>query len=117
MKKLFIFPALAVMLCGCSSLPWVERARNLENSESLRVGMTKEEVVSVMGEPLKGEAYNQPDVWYYYITTRWYDGLCTEDECMPLVFRSGKLIGWGNEFYARMRLLRSKEEGTASQKR
>ncbi len=111
MKKCLILAVFTAVLCGCSSLPWVESSRNLENADRLRVGMTKEQVVEIMGEPLKDEAYNQPDVWYYYITTRWYDGLCTEDECMPLVFRSGKLAGWGVEYYARMRLLRDKDTG------
>ena len=29
----------------------------------------------------------------------------TIDECMPVVFKNGKLAGWGNEYYNREKLL------------
>ena len=94
------------MLAGCGGLPWQEISRNVENSKSLRVGMTKAEVLDVMGEPVSDETYCTPDVWFYYHKTVWADGLVTEDECMPLVFEDGKLAGWGNAFYAAYRINR-----------
>ena len=93
---------LAALTGGCG---WQEASTNLENSRSLRVGMTKEEVLEVMGEPIRNEEYCTPDLWFYYCQPVWVDGLTTEDECMPLVFQDGKLIGWGNEYYSR-RLIR-----------
>jgi hypothetical protein len=42
--------------------------------------------------------FNKPDLWWYYIDTKWHDGYTTQDECMPLVFKNGKLIGWGNNY-------------------
>ncbi len=100
--------AVALVLCiagaGCALFPWGERARNVENSKQLRIGMTKAEVLEVMGEPVSDETYCKPDVWYYYVETVWHDGLVTEDECIPLVFRSGRLIGWGNLFYSDYRV-------------
>ena len=33
-------------------------------------------------------------------------GFVTEDECFPLLFQDGKLVGWGNEFYTEYRLKR-----------
>ena len=92
----------AVLLSGCS---WSEASRNLENARALRIGMTKEQVLAVMGEPVQDEIFTRPDVWFYFIEPVWMDGLTTEDECMPLVFKDGKLIGWGNEYYARTRLM------------
>ncbi len=92
---------------GCSlydGFAWVEADRNLENSRALRLGMTKDEVIAIMGMPQQDEVYTKPDVWFYYVKPVWVDGLVTEDECMPLVFQDGKLIGWGNEYYARRRL-------------
>ncbi|MBO5900698.1 MAG: DUF3192 domain-containing protein, partial [Lentisphaeria bacterium] len=77
---------------GCTT----PSARNVENSKQLRAGMTKARVLEIMGEPLTEEEYNTPDVWYYYIETVWVDGLTTRDECMPVVFENGKLVGWGN---------------------
>ena len=32
--------------------------------------------------------------------------IATEDECIPLVFKDGKLAGWGNPFYTRFRIER-----------
>ena len=95
-----LLAALAGGGCG-----WSEASKNIENSRSLRVGMIKEEVLEVMGEPIRNEEYCTPDLWFYYCQPVWVDGLTTEDECMPLVFQDGKLIGWGNEYYSR-RLIR-----------
>lgn len=100
MKKLsLLLPLLisAVILSG--GCQWQERCRNMENAANLRVGMTKQQVLDVMGEPLKDEAYASPDVWFYYVETKWYDGLATQDECMPLIFKDGVLSGWGNKYY------------------
>ena len=97
MKKSYsLFAAIAVMLllAGCTA------AKNIENSKNLRVGMTKAQVLEVMGRPVEDEAYCKPDVWFYFVESVWMDGLTTRDECMPLVFENGKLAGWGNHFYA-----------------
>lgn len=105
LKRLFILLAVAVcagLLTGCS---WSEARRNLDNARALRVGMTKAQVLAIMGEPVKDEIFTKPDVWFYFIEPVWVDGLTTEDECMPLVFENGKLVGWGNEYYARTRLM------------
>ena len=87
------------MLCGCS---FKEVRTNLENSQKLRVGMTKEQVLDIMGEPLRDLQFHEENVWYYFVRINWYDGLYTRDECMPLVFENDKLAGWGNEYKARM---------------
>ena len=102
---LFAAAACMALLAGCRT-PWGEISDNVDNSKQLRVGMTKEQVLQVMGEPLTDESYCQPDVWFYYWNTIWHDGLVTEDECIPLVFKDGKLAGWGNPFYTRFRIER-----------
>ncbi len=104
MKRLLFavfFAAGLLLISGCQIQ---ERQRNLENSKSLRVGMTKDQVLAVMGEPLTDEIYTTGNVWFYYIDTKWYDGLAAEEECMPLIFRNGNLVGWGNDFYNLQRL-------------
>lgn len=104
MKNLVLFLtvfSLGLALSGCSNTGYFAARRNLQNSAGLRVGMTKAQVIEVMGEPVTGEDYCRPDVWFYYIDPQWYDGLTTQDECMPLVFKDGKLLGWGNEYYNR----------------
>ncbi len=95
-----ILGMIVSFLSGCG---YFSQYSNLENSRNLRVGLHKNEVLEIMGEPLDKE-YCSENVWYYYIHTRWHDMQKTEDECMPLVFRDDVLIGWGPRFYATYRL-------------
>ena len=97
--RLFSILLFTVILAGCS---WKEINRNIENSRRLCVGMTKEQVLEIMGEPLKEVSFHEENVWHYFVRINWYDGLYTRDECMPLVSKDNKLIGWGNEFKARL---------------
>lgn len=85
----------AGMLCSCT---WYSQFTIGEKLKQLRVGMSKQEVLKVMGDPVK-EVYNKPDVWYYYTDTKWHDTFTTRDECTPLVFKDGRLQGWGNNYY------------------
>ena len=79
---------------------WSVIDTNRTNLARLRVGMTKEEVRKIMGEPMSEEVYNTSNHWLYYTRTRWSDGMATRDECTPLVFGEfGGLRGWGMRFY------------------
>lgn len=85
------------LLCSCT---YFSQFSNRGNAAKLRVGMSKEETLAVMGEPLKDKKFNSPDVWYYYIETLWgFDCQATRDECMPVVFVNGRIAGWGDEYY------------------
>jgi len=96
--------AAAALLLLCAVGCRTEAVRNVENSKRLRVGMTKEQVLTIMGPPVQ-EEFSTPDRWYYFVESVWTDGLTTEEECMPLVFEKGRLIGWGNRFYSHWRNL------------
>ena len=110
LPALLLAAAVLLASAGCALNPWYTASRNIDNSKRLRVGMTKNEVLEVMGEPLADEIFCTPDCWYYYIEPVWVDGLTTEEECMPLVFEDGKLIGWGNDFYLDHQIKRRKED-------
>ena len=86
------------LLCSCA---YFSQYENQKNAANLRIGMTKAEVLAVMGEPLRDEVFNKPDTWYYYIDTKWHDTDTTQDECMPLVFKQSKLAGWGQDYVNR----------------
>lgn len=103
-RTLLMAAVLLLAGTGCSLLPWHEAADNVENAKALRIGQTKEEVLAIMGEPLSDEQYCTPNCWFYYVEPVWCDGLTTEDECIPLVFENGRLVGFGRRFYTEYRL-------------
>jgi outer membrane protein assembly factor BamE (lipoprotein component of BamABCDE complex) len=97
---------LLLLLAGCVS----EASTNAENAKRLRVGMTKAEVLAIMGEPVK-ETFATPDRWYYFINPVWSDGLTTEEECLPLIFEKGRLAGWGKRYALKQRSVRETVKG------
>lgn len=79
-------------------------ARNNENLLKLEMNMSKEQVISIMGKPLFNEAYKSIKgksliIYFYFTERKIADGSMTKDECTPIVFEDGLLIGWGSEFY------------------
>ena len=92
-----------LILTSCAT--WkIQQSRNRDNLMRLDLGMTKEQVVQIMGKPDLNEAYQTADggalvILFYYTNRKWADSNITKDECTPLVFENGKLIGWGDEFY------------------
>ena len=111
------------MLSGCASMEGV-RAKNRESLVRLSRGMTKPEVLSVMGtESIKtgsgtlgsltlglppGQRITNPwrvemyeaggsnwEILLYYTDVKRRDGAITDDELTPLVLKDGKLDGWG----------------------
>lgn len=89
------------LLCGCEycSTGYWEAKSNSDKLNNLRVGMNKEQVIQTMGEPLKNQVYNKPDIWYYYTQIKWSDTIVSRDECTPLFFKGGILVGWGTQYY------------------
>jgi len=92
--------ALALFAAACAT---AEMARNRRGVDLLRQGMTRDEVRAVLGEPLANESYHEPDVWHYYTQRRWADGAITRDECTPVVFADGRVVGWGHDFLRQYR--------------
>lgn len=97
-KILFLFVAagMASLLTSCY---YFEMNRNTKNLAKIRKGMTRKQVIEVMGEPVSGEIYCSDKVIYYYTRQRWMDGMVTRDECTPIAFDEyDKVIGWGPDF-------------------
>ena len=94
----FKYPAILLIIFSFF-LTSCETTKNRENVEKLKKGMSKDEVIAVMGEPVTGEVYCKPNVLFYYTECKWSDGNITSDECTPLVFEKDKLVGIGADFY------------------
>ena len=120
-KKIIVIFLMLVYLAGCSTtLPQI-RSVNRERLRKLSLGMTKQEVLRIMGtEAIKahnkgGEVIGVIDnpykrkilrgeektfeVLYYYTRIRHSDGAITDDELTPIVFYKEKLIGAGWSFF------------------
>ena len=111
-KLLLLIGAVAIsgLFTGCIAFDretsmlaphkWSEIERNRANFKKLRVKMTKDEVLAIMGEPIKGEVFCSDNVWWYYTRTCWTDYMTTREECTPVVFDEDGLVeGWGTTFF------------------
>ncbi len=97
MKKIYSFLTLAAvgLFTSCTSIP-----QSAENLNQLQIGMSKSEVLDLMGEPLKEEIYHQSNIWFYHTDNKWFDGSVTKDECTPIIFDDIDTVsGWGYDFY------------------
>ena len=63
----------------------------------LHIGMTKEEVVSAMGNPARREMRGDTEVWFYAMGSS--EG--EQEDAMPLSIIGGRLVGWGRLDYER----------------
>ena len=79
-----------------------EAARNLSRLNELKIGMTKNEVVTLMGQPSKTEAYEiqgkNLEFWLY-LTKYERPYSAPNPEYTPLAFEGDILIGWGMDYY------------------
>lgn len=102
LKKILVI-ALLITPFIITSCALSIKERNIKNLKLLRKGMSKMEVLAVMGDPLKDEVYHQENVWFYFTETQWSDGVITKDECTPVFFDDGTLAGWGKKEYKKFR--------------
>jgi len=67
------------------------------------MGMSKTEVMAIMGKPEIYESYEnlngkQVDI-LFYSTIQLEAGVVRKDECTPVMIENGRLNGFGDEFY------------------
>lgn len=100
-RRVVFFALFAAFACTASSCSLFEASANRDKLKNLRVGMTRDQVRKIMGDPLEKEIYHRPFIWYYFTNPKWFDGVNTRDECTPVVFdeNTGHLIGWGYDFF------------------
>lgn len=114
---LILLFALHIASCASHGVEMVSYktllARNLTNLNNLSVGMTKQEVVQVMGNfasktndslvpnPYKTEAFLVGQTQYeamYYLTQKYPPFTSIKlSQATPVVLKDGKVIGWGAE--------------------
>ena len=122
--RTFIVPLVAVTVIGCTSLDPIDprpsleqiRAQNRQNLLQLSPGITKSDVLKIMGtetisakygnvitNPYRTEMYRAGghtfELIFYYTDKKKSDGAITDDELMPIVILDGKLDGWGWSYW------------------
>ena len=83
---------LLFILSSCSTTKILSKytQQPIEQSYKLNNGMSKEEVVSILGQPIKSDFYKNIDEWFYCKT-----GM-GGDQHLALFFYDGKLIAKKN---------------------
>lgn len=101
MKKAIIVSILGLLLIGCAGSPdW-----NREKLNELEVGMTKEQVRKIMGQPREKGATDIREYWLYQTSNyRAYETPCWE-YLTPVVFKDDRVIGWGRHLWVDMPLI------------
>lgn len=78
--------------------------KNRKHIARLQPEMTTESVKQKMGTPDFNELYDKGgkkiQVLFYRTHRKEGDGVTTKDECTPLVFENGVLVGWGDTAYS-----------------
>ncbi|MDN3640269.1 DUF3192 domain-containing protein [Simiduia curdlanivorans] len=90
---------------GDSNSDWEKTEReNKAVISSLQINTAEMDIRSRLGEPDFSEGYTDNDadvrVLFYRTQRQKEDGITSKNECTPLVFRNGKLIGWGDKAYS-----------------
>ena len=111
--SIFILCLFASFIIGCTSGFVAYRMvnknnTNIENLEKSKIGMTKTEVLTLMGTEDKSENFERKGVALeilYYLTSGSYspDTGWQNMDSTPVVFEAGILKGWG-KYYDEQRL-------------
>jgi hypothetical protein len=111
--SIFILCLFAFLIIGCSSGFVAYRMvnndnTNIKNLEKSKIGMTKTEVLTLMGTEDKSEKFERKGVAVeilYYLTSGSYspDMGWQNIDSTPVVFEAGILKGWG-KYYDDQRL-------------
>jgi hypothetical protein len=89
------------------NVDWEDREyKNRKTIADLELDTNVEQIRARLGVPDFNESFMSGDekvnVLYYRTQHMHGDGKTTKDECTPLVFKAGQLIGWGDSALARI---------------
>ena len=98
---------LCLLVSGCGTVNHFSAQATRSRMNNLGLGMTKDEVLRILGEPYKKEAYEGVEYWLYY-TQSYGDfvyGLEHKSDLnfTPVAFIDGKVDGWGRNYYEKQR--------------
>ena len=101
MRMILYGLVLIFLLSGCAGstmMTQMEVTRHTRAMINLKIDMTPEKVIEVMGNPNKTEMYrgkNSELILVYLYITEYPSWKRTEANYTPLIFENNKLAGWG----------------------
>ena len=84
---------VSLVAAGCTT----QASNRGKSLMKLQVGMTKEEVLSIMGKPQRQEAHGETEILFY--TTASAGDM--QEHTTPVTIIGGRLVGWGSLDYER----------------
>lgn len=114
-RKILILVVTTILISGCASLSQI-RADNRQKLLNLSAGLSKQEVLAVMGtktiraddgtvvtNPYRTEMYRAKgsvfELLLYYTDIQKSDGAITDDELTPIVIKDEEVDGWGWSYW------------------
>jgi hypothetical protein len=103
-SKIFLIVVFSILFVGCASKSPISVAETRSNLNKIELGMSKAEVVSLMGEPFQREMFlnSKGEAIEVLLYQTKFVGMAispNDNSLMPVVFKNKKLIGWGRNFY------------------
>lgn len=98
MIKRFSFPLLvvaALLITSCNTTQ-IQSRRTNDKFMQLNVGMSREDVLSMLGKPYKREVYGDSE-FLIYETNHLVP--FEKERFTPILLNSGKVVGWGRNYY------------------
>jgi PBP1b-binding outer membrane lipoprotein LpoB len=108
MKRFAVLLVIMLLFGGCAYQKEYSKSKdtakkNSENLVRLKMGMSREELLQVMGAPEKTQANNfggQPtEVLSFRIKADYFTN-DDDSNFIQVVVRNGKVIGWGDSFFS-----------------
>ncbi len=111
LKSIFAVCCVGVLTTGCVGSPVHSTIKynsvqsmindNNEKLLNMKIGVSQEDVVQLMGKPERSEGYNWGSAWLY--RTAMTSGIygTADSDFTPVVFdQDGKVVGWGRNFFS-----------------
>ncbi|MHB9020118.1 MAG: DUF3192 domain-containing protein [Minisyncoccota bacterium] len=102
MKKTLLLLLLVPMLNGCGLAMLVKDSENRDKLNQLEVGMSKQQVIEIMGNPYRREAYSNTE-YLLYATDRWNRSSDDAYAFTPIAIENGKVVGWGSNYFQKQK--------------
>lgn len=101
---MFVVGVISLYPDSPENMDWKDREEyNKLHIGKLELGTSRQEIIALLGSPDISEAKKQGaeriQVMFYRTEHKQADGITTQDECTPLLFKNDELIAWGEGAY------------------